>query len=484
MAQIPTIDEEKKKREAEAAASGNTIVSPQANSVAGSRPAIYEGQPATGESYGNAARALVGSLPPVFNAEERVGPSTKPSVVGQMVSNVVAGEQSKLKALNQFDDLPKASYSNEGRVAQKPVTATAPSVVSTEQATAAAAEQAIPTTAQAPISPTADLHARSNEQQALVSFGQKQAADRGVSIPTAIATDAGVRNTFNAAQEAGGTGIMYGATTGADGKPQMSISGGEPTKAQYIDANGQPTNDYTKTAQYAQGIATAGRLQAMADKIPDHKGPTGYVIQDQNKADREALFAKWDRENMADKVGRMDVRNSAAVANLVGQGYKADSERRGQDFQREAQAGNLAVAQQDSATRASAAASTAGLQSSQSQGIMADVETKTNLVALQNRAASGDKQAIDALRAMRGQGRDANFKGLHAAGGSSIDPSTGQVVKSPDNVVIYNEQTGQIQQLGAGGQGAAGKAPVVGEVRGGYKFKGGNPADKAAWEKV
>lgn len=484
MAQIPTIDEEKKKREAEAAASSNTVVQPQTISAGGSRPPIYDGQPATAESYGNAARALVGSLPPMFNAEERVGPSTKPSIVGQMVSNAVASEQSKLKALNQFDELPKASYSNEGRVAQKLVTAAAPSAISTEQATAEAAVQAAPTTAQAPISPTADLQARSNEQQALVSFGQKQAADRGVSIPTAIATDAGVRNTFNAANEAMGTGIMYGATTGADGKPQMSISGGEPTKAQYIDATGQPTNDYTKTAQYAQGVATAGRLQAMADKIPDPKGPTGYVIADQNKADREALFAKWDRENQADKLGRMDFRNSAAVANIVGQGYQADTARRGQDLQHETQAGNIAVAQQDAATRERAAGSTAGLQSSQSQGIMADVEAKTNLVALQNRAAGGDKAAIETLRALKGRGNDGSFKGLHSAGGTSIDPTTGQVVKSPDNVVIYNENTGQVQQI-AGGQGApVRKPPVVGEVRDGYKFKGGNPADKAAWEKA
>lgn len=144
---ISPVDEEKKKREAAAAASSNEIVSPQTITTGGSRPAVYDGQPATAESYGNAARALVGSLPPVFNAAERVGPSTTPSVVGQMVSNVVANEQSKLKALNQFDSLPKASYGNEGRAVPKPVTAAAPSVVSTEQATAAAEQ---PVTAAVP----------------------------------------------------------------------------------------------------------------------------------------------------------------------------------------------------------------------------------------------------------------------------------------------------------------------------------------------
>mgnify|MGYP000190278905 CR=1 FL=1 len=45
--------------------------------------------------------------------------------------------------------------------------------------------------------------------------------------------------------------------------------------------------------------------------------------------------------------------------------------------------------------------------------------------------------------------------------------------------IIYNKQTGQRAEA----QGQA-TAPKVDEVRGGYKFKGGNPADQKNWEKV
>ncbi len=45
--------------------------------------------------------------------------------------------------------------------------------------------------------------------------------------------------------------------------------------------------------------------------------------------------------------------------------------------------------------------------------------------------------------------------------------------------IIYNKQTGER----AGAQGPV-ATPKVDEVRGGYKFKGGNPADQKNWEKV
>ena len=41
--------------------------------------------------------------------------------------------------------------------------------------------------------------------------------------------------------------------------------------------------------------------QSMIDSqsaIDQMKGPSGGIIEDQNKKDQEALFAKWDRENM------------------------------------------------------------------------------------------------------------------------------------------------------------------------------------------
>lgn len=65
-------------------------------------------------------------------------------------------------------------------------------------------------------------------------------------------------------------------------------------------------------------------------------------------------------------------------------------------------------------------------------------------------------------------------------GGQEWDAAAGAAVTRPSRVI--NNQTGQFVDQ-AGGQPAQG-APKAGEVRGGYRFKGGNPADQASWEKV
>ena len=65
-------------------------------------------------------------------------------------------------------------------------------------------------------------------------------------------------------------------------------------------------------------------------------------------------------------------------------------------------------------------------------------------------------------------------------GGQEVDPTTNQLVTRPARVI--NNQTGAfVDQPGQAAEPAAIKA---GEVRKGYRFKGGNPADQASWEKV
>ena len=66
----------------------------------------------------------------MFSAQdEKIGPATKPSIVGQAVQN----ELSKVRAIQQFDDLPKATYSNEGRSAQTQITPQSPAAVTVPQ---------------------------------------------------------------------------------------------------------------------------------------------------------------------------------------------------------------------------------------------------------------------------------------------------------------------------------------------------------------
>lgn len=123
--------------------------------------------------------------------------------------------------------------------------------------------------------PTAasDLQARSNASEAVRTVAQRAAGidtGSGNAMSNAryglnsIANNAGVRDAFNAAHDVQGDGINYGVTTGADGKKQTLISGGVATKPQYVDRQGQATNDYYRTDQFAQGLQTADRMAKLA----------------------------------------------------------------------------------------------------------------------------------------------------------------------------------------------------------------------------
>ena len=95
-----------------------------------------------------------------------------------------------------------------------------------------------------------------------------------------------------------------------------------------------------------------------------------------------------------------------------------------------------------------------------------------------------DRAAIaEQLRVMTGKERPSKY--TVSRGGQVYDPKAMTMVNQPDRV--FDNQSGTwIDQPGQGGQPASPvqKLPTAGEVRGGYKFKGGNPADQTSWEKV
>lgn len=82
------------------------------------------------------------------------------------------------------------------------------------------------------------------------------------------------------------------------------------------------------------------------------------------------------------------------------------------------------------------------------------------------------------LREIQGKEQPARYK--VAAGGQQID-ANGVAYRVPDRV--FNEQTGQFSD-GTGAAPAPQAAPKSGEVRNGFRFKGGNPNDQANWAKV
>ncbi|QIW89233.1 hypothetical protein 8P_022 [Pseudomonas phage 8P] len=95
-----------------------------------------------------------------------------------------------------------------------------------------------------------------------------------------------------------------------------------------------------------------------------------------------------------------------------------------------------------------------------------------------DKAKPEDRAAI-AQQIRELNGKDAPNRFTVVPGGQEIDPTTQQLVTRP--AMVFNNQTGQFvpQQ-----QSGTAQAPRPGETRGGYRFKGGNPADQNNWEKI
>lgn len=229
------------------------------------------------------------------------------------------------------------------------------------------------------------------------------------------------------------------------------------------DPNAQERENAEKTARWA------------ADSNVDAIRRTGASARDQAQA--IATLLSHQAEAASRRYGYDTQLQGAALSNqsqLRGQDIGAETQRRGQDINAQ-----TAIAQLN------------GNPLDQKAKQM-DLDTRTRLATLQadylNETDPAKKQSIaESIRVLSGKEKASNFKAVHAAGGTYLDPSNPtQPLKTPDSVLLYNEQTGQTQAIPAGGAqvAQAAKAPAVGEIRGGYKFNGGDPSKQSSWEKV
>ena len=445
-------DEEKKKREgaAPSSVSGNVIASQQTSIaapakpaapaiLAGSRPAIYDGQPATGNIY---------NQPPAADATP-----------AQLPAEVVQAGIDKMRS--------------------QMATPQAPTVAQTAQA-----PQTPPQNTEYKPGILANTREWVNSGVPLGDF-IRGSRDGSKPVQGPTATPAATPAAQPAAVSASEMQRINEENLRDSRMGQIGNAGPATAEPEY--PNITPTNLSAANASMANANAIRQSMIDSQSAIDQTKGPSGGIIEDQNKKDREALFAKWDRENMVKQVANMNPRNAAAVAALLGSGDRAAAEqgqtaavRRGQDFTRESQAANAAVANREASNRERMATSSGELQSAQSKGILSGVEKDAQITALQQKAAAGDKAALETLRALRGGRAESPFKGLHAAGGSTKD-EMGNVTRQPDSIVIYNEQTGQVQQVGNGNGPAVAKpdfAAYAKAVREAPQNKGKNLSDE------
>lgn len=124
------------------------------------------------------------------------------------------------------------------------------------------------------LSPAAELQQRGLNAAKLVDQAQAQmnlprnttdAINSGNAGLRAIAGNEGVRNDLNAAHAEMGDGIQYGTRRGLNGKPQTTITGGEPTKTQYVGADGKGTNSWYDTQAYKDSQVQNQRDQRQLD---------------------------------------------------------------------------------------------------------------------------------------------------------------------------------------------------------------------------
>lgn len=421
------IDEEKKKREGESpsSVSGNVIASQQTSieapakpgsaaagimsgaSVGASRPAIYAGQPATGNIYNQP-------------------PSTEATAT-KLPAEVVQAGIEKMR----------------GQMA----TPQTPAVAQPAQTPPQTAPQTAPQNTEYKPGILATTREWAHSGVPLGDF-IRGSRDGSKPAPTPAPKPAAASAAGQASQPAVASYSNEGRAVPTQNSNPVVVP---PPGPEY--PNITPTNLSAANESLAKANAIRQSMIDSQSAVDQTKGPSGGIIEDKNKTDREALFAKWDRENMVQKVANMNPRNAAAVAALLGSGDRAASEqaqtaavRRGQDFTRESQSANAAVANREVANRERMTTADSQLRAAQSKGIMSGVDKDAQISALQTKAAAGDKAALETLQAMRGKGERSRDRYITMPN-RKVYNDMGQIVgEEPGG--IFDAETGSMVKQG------------------------------------
>ncbi len=190
-----------------------------------------------------------------------------------------------------------------------------------------------------------------DQAEALTGFAQRQMGlaqapgnlvPRGNAGLKAIADSAGIRNTLNTAQDLRQSGIQYGVTKGADGKPQVLISGTGPAiSAPTASADNRPRdaygNDLTLTNDLHRQLMNARLEDAygnMASPNPAYQAAGARKLQAiaaitgvNNASANTTMDQQLRQQQIATSAQALAQQKKIAAAADAVAGAKTDSER-------------------------------------------------------------------------------------------------------------------------------------------------------------
>lgn len=241
----------------------------------------------------------------------------------------------------------------------------------------------------------------------------------------------------------------------------FTINGQEPRNGGYVapgtSSSGVGGSDVMGILQRESQIRAG--MGALQDQINFNGGGYGFRKVGADEAIRDMVV----RGNSRDR--------AAALGFMGGRQDAADR----YDLTRQDQA----LRQQDALARQGIAADEIGLKR-EAQGFQsAAARRQEALQAQYDEAKTPEERATIAQKIRDLTGKQDN-RFTVVPGGQEVDPTTNQLVTRPARVL--NNQTGQfVDQVQAS---RPRPAPSAGTVMNGYRFKGGNPADRNSWEKV
>jgi len=303
----------------------------------------------------------------------------------------------------------------------------------------------------------------------------KDAADMNINK---LSGDEAARNKVNAAWAQRGAGIQ----AVSDGKGGLMLTNADgPQKTGYTDTAGNPTNDYTKTQQYAEGMQNRDALLKSAN-MTNMDGSTWSTNDN-------AIMAANIRDGVdpyrGTSKGREDQLRALALSPNGTPGkanamkmlmmYSDNQERQARGALDRAR---LGLDQSRLSIDQAAEGRNAGTYAQQ-QAHQARMDA---LQKAYGNESDKDKRAailenIRALSPNPGHEKD-NF--AIVGGGQVVDPVTGMAHTQPQHLIDL--RTGK--EVGVDQQKPVQPMPKEGEIRNGFKFKGGDVYDKTNWVKV